>query len=74
MVIFVKNSDTIPTNQQNDLVFDPFIGSGTTAIVAARNGRQCVGVEISKEYCDVAITRYENEIEKQKQATLLSLV
>ena len=37
-----------------DLVFDPFLGSGTTAKMAVVNGRRFVGCEISEEYCKVA--------------------
>ena len=40
---------------QDDVVLDPFIGSGTTAVAALKNNRHFVGYEISKEYkliCD----------------------
>jgi adenine-specific DNA-methyltransferase len=40
-----------------DLVFDPFIGSGTTAEVAVANGRLVVGFEIRGEYAQIAIKR-----------------
>lgn len=42
---------TIP----NDLVLDPFLGSGTTAVVAGRMDRRCIGVEVSSSYCREAI-------------------
>ena len=42
---------------EGDLVLDPFIGSGTTALACMDNGRNYIGVEISKEYCDLAIER-----------------
>lgn len=54
-----------------DIVLDPFMGSGTTAVVAHKNGRYVVGIEISKEYCDLAIKRFENELSKKAQTTLL---
>lgn len=41
----------------NDLVYDPFMGSGTTAKVAHLMGRRWIGSEISKEYVDIAIDR-----------------
>lgn len=47
------------SSNQNDLVLDPFIGSGTTAEIALRNKRKTVGFEIIKEYCDIAVSRYE---------------
>jgi DNA modification methylase len=41
-----------------DLVYDPFMGSGTTLIAAAQNGRHAVGCEISAGYCDVIRRRW----------------
>ena len=45
-----------------DVIFDPFIGSGTTAEVAIRNGRDAVGFEIKAEYMDIAVERLERSI------------
>ena len=45
---------------KGDLIFDPFIGSGTMIIAAEELGRHCYGIELSPAYCDVAITRWEN--------------
>lgn len=42
-----------------DVVFDPFMGSGTTMIAAHRAARVCVGLELSPAYCDVAVERWE---------------
>jgi site-specific DNA-methyltransferase (adenine-specific) len=36
------------------VVLDPFAGSGTTCKMAKKNGRIYVGIEISREYCDLA--------------------
>ena len=47
--------------QVGDLVLDPFMGSGTTAVVAKRLGRKYVGYEIEQEYLDIAKKRLENE-------------
>jgi site-specific DNA-methyltransferase (adenine-specific) len=44
-------------SSEGDIVFDPFMGSGTTAKMAMLNNRNYVGSEISKEYCDVAYQR-----------------
>jgi adenine-specific DNA-methyltransferase len=49
-----------------DVIFDPFIGSGTTAEVALANGRAVVGIEINKKYVDIAAKRLEKFL-KQKQ-------
>ncbi|MHA3845574.1 DNA-methyltransferase [Mycoplasma sp. VS276A1] len=45
---------------ENDLIFDPFMGSGTTAIACIRTNRKYLGAEIDKDY-------YEKSIEKIKQ-------
>lgn len=45
-----------------DVVFDPFAGSGTTLIEAEHNNRIGIGVEIDKNYCELAKKRFEKEI------------
>jgi DNA modification methylase len=47
-------------NHNFDLVYDPFIGSGTTLIAAEQLGKKCYGMEISPNYCDVIVKRWEN--------------
>jgi site-specific DNA-methyltransferase (adenine-specific) len=44
-------------SNENDIVLDPFLGSGTTAIVANKLNRNWIGIEISKDYCDLAKRR-----------------
>ena len=43
------------------LVYDPFLGSGTTLIAAHRLGRRCCGCEIEPRYADVILKRAEAE-------------
>jgi len=43
-----------------EVVYDPFLGSGTTVIAAEKLDRICYGVEIDPKYCDVVIERWEN--------------
>lgn len=51
-------SDLISTSSnENDIVFDPFLGSGTTALACKNLKRNYIGCEISKEYCDIAQKR-----------------
>jgi DNA modification methylase len=42
------------------LVFDPFLGSGTTMIAAETTGRVCYGIEISPAYVDVIVKRWQS--------------
>jgi len=51
---------------EKDLILDPFIGSGTTAIAAQKLNRHYIGYEINDEYCELAKTRI---IESNKLAT-----
>ena len=48
----------------DDLVYDPFTGSGTAIAAAHMHGRVGYGVEISPAYCDVALLRLANLIGK----------
>jgi DNA modification methylase len=45
--------------RRDDIVLDPFIGSGTTILAAERTGRRCFGIEIDPVYVDTAIGRWE---------------
>jgi DNA modification methylase len=47
-----------------DLVCDPFLGSGTSAIAAIQAGREWVGYELSREYCDLAEARIAAELQQ----------
>jgi site-specific DNA-methyltransferase (adenine-specific) len=47
----------LASSHMGDMVFDPFLGSGTTAVVARKLGRQFLGVEIDQEYCCWAMKR-----------------
>lgn len=46
--------------KSGEMVYDPFLGSGTTLIAAEQLGRKCYGMEISPQYCDVIVKRWEN--------------
>ena len=45
--------------QAGDIIYDPFLGSGTTLIAAERVGRACYGLEIDPHYVDVIVTRWQ---------------
>jgi site-specific DNA-methyltransferase (adenine-specific) len=46
---------------ENDIILDPFIGSGTTAIACRQLNRNYIGFEISKEYYDIAYHRLSSD-------------
>jgi site-specific DNA-methyltransferase (adenine-specific) len=52
-----------------DVVLDPFMGSGSTAIAAKLTGRHYVGYELSLEYCALAEKRLEHEVAKTTEDT-----
>ena len=54
-------------NHDAPLVYDPFLGSGTTLIAAEQLGRKCYGMEISPAYCDVIVKRWETLTGKKAQ-------
>jgi len=47
---------------EGDIVLDPFSGSGTAAVSAARNGRRWIGIDTNPDYCDLAYARMEKEL------------
>jgi len=51
----IKNS-----SKQEDIILDPFLGSGTSLMACEKQGRICYGIELDPKYCDVIIKRWEN--------------
>lgn len=47
----------LASSKEGDIVFDPFLGSGTTSVVAKKLNRRYCGVEINEEYCCLAEKR-----------------
>jgi adenine-specific DNA-methyltransferase len=56
-------------SQEGGIVFDPFVGSGTTIESCLRHSRYCVGFEIREDYCDIAVDRIR-EYRKQSAQML----
>jgi len=46
-------------SKENDIILDPFLGSGTTAVACIETGRRFIGIEISPEYCAIAQKRID---------------
>ena len=52
-------------SNKGDIVYDPFLGSGTTSKMAYLLGRRFMGSEIAKEYCDIANRRLEQVMQQR---------
>ena len=50
------------SSQPNQVVLDPFMGSGTTAIACINTGRNFIGFELDKHYCEIANERIRNAL------------
>jgi len=61
-VMNIEVADFIIENftQQNEIILDPFMGTGTTGVSCLKNNRNFIGIEIAKEYYDYAKERIEN--------------
>lgn len=49
------------SSREGDVVLDPFLGSGTSAVVARRMGRRFIGIELNADYCRLATKRLARE-------------
>ena len=61
MQVLIENS-----SKENDVILDPFIGSGTTAIAAHNTGRFFIGIEKEPKYCEIARKRLEQAQAQQR--------
>lgn len=50
----------LTSSNPNDLILDPFMGSGTTAIAAKKHGRRCVGFELDETYWKDSLERLDS--------------
>lgn len=58
----LANDHIISWSNENDLIFDPFMGSGTTGKMAILNNRNFIGIEIDDEYFNISKKRIENSL------------
>jgi len=63
----------LASSNKGDVVFDPFLGSGTTSVVAKKLGRQYLGIDREKEYCALAEKRLE-DAEKDNYMSKMDLL
>jgi site-specific DNA-methyltransferase (adenine-specific) len=55
---------------RDDIVLDPFCGSGTSVVAAEIENRRWIGIELSENYCNIARERVQHFIDKNKQLSL----
>lgn len=61
-------------SNEGDIILDPFLGSGTTAVASVRTNRHYIGYEIDDHYFDVCCDRLdEAERERESRAIILIL-
>jgi len=62
-VLLIERCILASTNQ-GDVVLDPFLGGGTTAVACARTGRRCVGIELDEKHLKLSVDRVKAESAK----------
>lgn len=55
---------------KNDVVLDPFCGSGTSMVAAVIGDRRWLGIELSPNYCEIARKRVQHFVDQKKQGVL----
>jgi DNA modification methylase len=63
--ILLVSDAILDSTKRNDIVLDPFLGSGTTLLAAERTERRCYGIELDPLYVDTAIERWQRMTERQ---------
>lgn len=63
MKIFIENSSSV-----GDIVLDPFMGSGATAVAAVNAGRHYIGFELDSQYFQIADNRIQKAIENRQNS------
>jgi site-specific DNA-methyltransferase (adenine-specific) len=55
---------------KNDIILDPFVGSGTSLVAAEILDRRWIGIELSPNYCEIARNRVQHFVDEKKQVKL----
>ncbi len=55
---------------KNDIILDPFVGSGTSLVAAEILNRKWIGIELSPNYCEISRNRVQHFVDEKKQVKL----
>jgi len=58
--VALSQKAVLNNSKEDDIIFDSFLGSGSTLIACEKTNRKCYGIELDPKYCDVIIKRWEN--------------
>ncbi len=59
---FLMGNIVLVSAREEDIILDPFLGSGTTAYCAKKLGRKCIGIEIEERYCEISAKRCSQSV------------
>ncbi len=59
----------LSSTNPGDIILDPFTGSSTTGVVAVRNKREFIGIDLEQEYLDLSIKRFKNIISANRETS-----
>ena len=62
----LANDHILSWSNEGDVVLDPFVGSGTTAIACINTNRNYIGFELDKHYCDIANERIQKALAEKE--------
>ena len=57
-------------SNEGDTILDPFMGSGTTAIACINTGRNYIGFELDKQYCEIANERIRKAVDEKEKGAM----
>ena len=61
----LANDHIISWSNEGDIVLDPFMGSGTTAVACINTNRNYIGFELDKHYCEIANERIRKAVDEK---------
>lgn len=57
----------LASTEKGDIILDPFTGSSTTGLAAVKYGRKFIGIDLDKQYLDLSVKRYKDQIHNDSE-------